>query len=320
MGNKTFDVTSVGIMVCDVFGKTIDTFPEPGTSVFFEQMEMHPGGCAYNTGVDLARLGSRVALGGLIGEDAFGDTLLEHMRREKVDCSGVCRTGLKATSFSFVMVPASGNRRIYTSFGANSLYGPEHIDTQTVLGSRILHVGGVSMMDSLDGEPLRRLLSFARDNGVKTCVDPVYRESGREKLEDCLPYLTYFMPNNEESVFITGYTDPMDQLRFYLDKGIETVVVKLGKEGCLFSNGKAAWRMGVQPVEAVDTCGAGDAFIAGFLHGAARGWEVTQCARFATTVAAFCVSAVGTTQAVPPEETVLQYLREHPLSAEEIAL
>lgn len=320
MRDKTLDVVSLGILVCDVFGRTIDRFPDQGTSLFFDQMEMHPGGCAYNTGVDLARLGSRVALGGLVGEDVFGDALLEHMRRERVDVSGVRRTQLAATSFSFVMVPASGNRRIYTSFGANRLYGPEYIDRQTILQSRILHVGGVSMMDSLDGEPLCELLRFARENGVKTCVDPVYREEGGEKLLGCLPYLSYFMPNNDESVFITGYRDPMDQLRFYLDQGIGVVVVKLGKDGCLFSDGKTAWRLGVQPVEAVDTCGAGDAFIGGFLHGAARGWTVEQCAQFATTTAAFCISAVGTTQAIPPEETVLQYLKEHPLTAVELAL
>lgn len=318
--DKTFDVLSLGILVCDVFGKTIDRFPEQGTSVFFEQLEMYPGGCAYNTGVDLARLGSRVALGGLVGEDAFGDRLLEQMHREEVDLSGVRRTSQAATSFSFVMVPTSGNRRIYTSFGANRLYGLEHIDRQAVLQSRILHVGGVSMMESLDGEPLCELLRFARENGVKTCVDPVYREEGCAKLRDCLPYLSCFMPNNDESVFITGYRDPVDQLRFYLDRGIGVVAVKMGKEGCLFSDGKTAWRLGVQPMEAVDTCGAGDAFVGGFLHGVARDWPVEQCAAFATTTAAFCVSAVGATQAIPPEKTVRQYLGEHPLTAEEIIL
>ena len=72
---KEFDIATLGILVYDVFGKSIESFPAPGTSVLFDHMSVHPGGCAYNTGIDAVRLGLKVAVMGLIGDDSFGEML-----------------------------------------------------------------------------------------------------------------------------------------------------------------------------------------------------------------------------------------------------
>ena len=68
---REIDVACLGVLVLDVFGKRIDRFPAKGTSEYFDTLEIHPGGCAYNTGVDAARLGLRVSVLGMLGADSL---------------------------------------------------------------------------------------------------------------------------------------------------------------------------------------------------------------------------------------------------------
>jgi len=97
-----YDIATLGILIVDIFGKTIEEFPSPGTSVFFDTMEVHPGGCAFNTGVDATKLGLRVSVMGMVGEDSFGDLMVKEITAEGCDASGVIRTNKAETSVSFV--------------------------------------------------------------------------------------------------------------------------------------------------------------------------------------------------------------------------
>lgn len=72
----------------DAVGKPIDTFPAKGTSVYFDSLEMHPGGCAFNTSVAAARLGLRTGVLGVVGHDVFGGLVLDTLRKEGVDTCG----------------------------------------------------------------------------------------------------------------------------------------------------------------------------------------------------------------------------------------
>ena len=173
-------------------------------------------------------------------------------------------------------------------------------------------------MPALDGSPTVELLRFARENGTLTSLDPVVRTGCAEAILPCLPHLDVFLPNCDESVCITGLSRPADQLQFYLDAGARIVGIKLGEKGCLVGNAKETVRMGVYDVPVIDTCGAGDAFVAGFLYGLLQNWDMRHCALFATATAAFCVRSIGTTTAIPPARTVLDFMehRETIVSAE----
>ena len=78
MGNsaaREMDLACLGIPVLDVCGKPVDRFPAEDTSEYFDPLEIHPGGCAYNTGGDASRLGLRVSVLGMLGADPFGDLI-----------------------------------------------------------------------------------------------------------------------------------------------------------------------------------------------------------------------------------------------------
>ena len=307
---KEIDLACLGILVLDVFGKSIDRFPAKGTSEYFDTLEIHPGGCAYNTGVDASRLGLRVSVLGMLGADSFGDLILKALVQEGVSTAGVRRSPEASTAFSFVMVPEDGQRRIYHTMGVNQIYELSDVCRDLIAGSRVFHVAGASLMPALDGLSTVDLLRFARENGTLTSLDPVVRAGCADVILPCLPYLDVFLPNCDESVLITGLSKPADQLRFYLDSGARMVGIKLGEKGCLVGNGDETVRLGVYDVPVFDTCGAGDAFVSGFLYGLLQNWDMQRCALFATATAAFCVRAIGTTTAIPSAKTVLKFVEQ----------
>jgi len=317
--SSEIDLTCAGILVLDLFGNAINAFPEKGTSLYFDTLETNPGGCAYNTGVDAARLGLRVSIQGRIGKDLFADTLIEALRREKIDAQPV-RRGDENTGFSFIMVPDDGQRRIYHTPGANTGFGPADLNLDAIRQSKVFHVAGASLMPGLDGEPTFELLRFCREHGVLTSLDPVYRENIADLIVPALPLLDIFLPNREESVHITGFAEPEDQLRFYLDRGAGIAGIKMGGDGALISNGSECFRLGVYPVEAVDTSGAGDAFIAGFIYGHLQQWSLPESARFASAAAACSVQALGATTGVPDADTVLQFMAKNEIDTTDCRL
>ena len=151
--DAVFDLACLGILVLDVFGKPIEHFPEKGTSCYFDTLEIHSGGCAYNTGVDAARLGLRVSVLGKIGSDQFGDILIKSLKREKVDVAGVSRSAKTNTAFSFIMVPLDGQRRLYHTFGVNRTYNMSDVSKDIIKQSKVFHVAGASLLPSIDGAP-----------------------------------------------------------------------------------------------------------------------------------------------------------------------
>jgi 5-dehydro-2-deoxygluconokinase len=265
----------------------------------------------------MARLGLEVSVTGIVGNDALGDLLMNYLNEEKVDISSVKKTSLAGTSFSFVMIPKNGQRRIYTSFGANGIFKKEDVNLEYIRNSGVFHIGGACMMNALDGGPEKELLEYAQANGVLTCLDPINRQETAPLLNQCLPHLDYFFPNTEESVHITGLEAPDAQLRYYIDHGVKIAGIKEGGTGCLVSDGRTIWQAGVYDVPVVDTCGAGDAFVAGFLYSVLQGWNIPESIEFASAVAALCVSGIGATSVIPDAKEVKEFIRKHSISIDE---
>jgi len=157
------------------------------------------------------------------------------------------------------------------------------------------------VMPTLDGEQTASILAKAQAAGVKTCMDTVFND----RLDDympvvgpCLPHLDMFLPSIEEAERVAGTSEPSEIVRRIHGEGVGVVVVKLGSKGSyVFGNGEEAFVPSYR-VDAVDTSGAGDCFVAGFLAGQLRGWSLVESARFGNAVAAHCVQAVGCTAGV----------------------
>ncbi len=303
---KSIDLTCLGILVLDALGKTINEFPAEGTSAYFDSMQLLPGGCAYNTGVDAKRLGLTVSIQGKVGNDSFGNVVLDFLKKENISTDKIAR-GKESTAFSFIMIPDSGQRRIYNTQGANKTFCLDDIDFDSIKDSKVMHIGGSSLMPKLDGTPTIELLKFCKENNVITSMDPVFKTGIADVIVPALPYLDLFLPNTEESEHITGFINAEDQLNFYLDKGVGIAGIKMGEKGALISNGKEKFELGIYKVQVDDTCGAGDAFIAGFIYGMLNEWELYAIAKFATATAAHCVTSDGATSGVTDAGRIIKF-------------
>jgi sugar/nucleoside kinase (ribokinase family) len=308
------DVVCVGILVADVVGKPVDSLPVRGKLQLAEQMELHTGGCAVNTAVALAKIGVSTAGIGKVGEDGFGDFMVSALAGQGIETSGVARTSLANTSATMVMVHSDGERSFIHYLGANAEFRDDDVDFTLVKQSRVAHIGGSFLMPAFDGAPTADLLRRARAAGVTTSLDTAWDSRGgwMQVLAPCLPHLDYFIPSIEEARMITGEKTPESIASSLIDRGVGTVGLKMGADGCFVQNREITLRIAPHPVPVVDALGAGDSFAAGFLTGIVKGWDLEKTARFANAVGALSVTALGASTGIRTLEETLSFM-EHGL-------
>lgn len=301
-------VVCLGILVADVVGKPIESFPPRGTLATVERMELHAGGCAANTGISLSRLGVPTAVLGKVGADGFGEFLLSTLAKNGVGVSGVVVDPTASTSATMVAVHADGERTFLHHTGANASYAAADVDWPEIEAASILHIAGPFLMQRFIGSGCADVLRQAKALGRVTTLDTVWDFTGRwmETLAPSLPFLDYALPSLEEAKHITGQKTPRDIAQVFLDHGVGTVGLKMGEAGAYIrTSGGVELTLPPLRVEVVDALGAGDAWVAGFLCGLTHGWDLERTARFANAVGACCVGALGATTGIRSlEETV----------------
>ncbi len=307
------DIVCLGIMVADALGRPIDHIPDKGRLALFDQMELHTGGCAVNTGLAMAKLGNDVTIVGKVGNDGFGEFLINEIERGGASAAGVVRGTDASTSFTFIMIASDGERRFLHTMGANATLCLDDIDMDIVRGAKILHVAGSYLMSTFDGEQTAEVLRQAKDAGVTTSLDTAFNDRTEDwpgTIKPSLPHLDYFLPSIEEAEQISGYADPKDMARCFREWGAKAVGIKLGRKGCYVLSDDVEVRLPIYRVKTVDCSGAGDSWVAGFLTGVLKGWPLEKCAKFGNASAAHCVQAVGCTTGVKSFEETLAFLRE----------
>jgi len=304
------DVICLGILVTDVLARPVERFPERGKLVLVDRMEMHIGGCAANTGIGLSKLGVPTGVMGKVGRDGFGDFVLETLQQHKVDTRGVGRDRTAATSGTMVLIHDDGERSFIHQIGANATLQETELELDLLQGAKLLHVAGAFLMPGFDGAPMASVLRRAKSQGLTTALDTAWDSSGQwmDLIGEALPHVDYFLPSYEEARELAGCDEPREIAQRFLGLGVQVVALKLGEQGCLVTTADAEVRVPIFPVKAIDATGAGDSFVAGFLAGVLRGWQVERCARLGNAVGACCVQAIGTTTGIRSfEETVEQF-------------
>jgi len=306
------EVLCVGQLAADVLVRPVGRFDFGGDTQRVELIELSNGGDALNVAIGLSRLGCRVGFVGRIGADHWGDHLASVIEGERIDRRGLTRTAEASTCAVIVLISSTGERTFLYRGGANDLFGPEDVDPALVAEASIVHVGGTYLLPRFDGEGAAALFAAARAQGHRTSMDVTWDTRGRwlETIRPCLPHLSFFLPSIREAREITGRQSPEEMARFLQDCGVENVVIKLGAEGCQVQpEGRKGFRCPAYRAQAVDTTGAGDSFVAGFLTGLVRGWRLSECARLACAVAALNIQKVGATAGLPSYEEACRFMR-----------
>ena len=300
------DVVCLGILVADAIARPVDDVPPRGALELVDEISLHGGGCALNTASALVRLGLEAAVVGKVGADPFGDFILQLLDERGVDRRGVLRDSAVSTSATVVLVDSAGERTFLHLPGANGQLRREELDEGVLFSGSALHVAGALVMPELDGSSTANVLEEAKGRGLTTSLDTVWDATGRwERLLPSLPYLDLFVPSLAEGSAISREGEPESVAAWLRERGVGTVALKLGADGCFVSSDEFEGFVAAPAVEAIDGTGAGDAFAAGLLYGHLAGWPLERAAALANAAGALAATAVGAVEGVRGLEETL---------------
>jgi fructokinase len=269
------DIITLGELLIDM---TQDGIDEQGNGRF----TAYPGGAPANVAVAAARLGADTGFIGKVGDDSFGRSLAETLRKEGVNTDGLFVSDSVPTTMAIVSVDASGEREFsfYRNPGADTQLTTEEavsvIENDLPL---ILHAGSLSMTTSPSREACEEALRFAKERGVIISYDPNYRaalwdteENAVAMMKKLLPLADILKVSDEEMLMLTGTEDFEEGSLVLSGYGPRLVLVTLGSQGVFVRYGEYAEVVPGFRVKVADTNGAGDTFLGAMLAQiAARG-------------------------------------------------
>ena len=284
----TVEVVVIGSANADVVVR-VERRPGPGETVLGSDTVLAAGGKGANAAVAAALQEARVALLGAVGDDQHGELLRESMGTAGVDLDLVRKVD-RPTGAAYITVTPDGENTIVVSPGANSAVDVEQVEAaqNTIAGAKVLLASLEVPLPAVE-----RAVALAAEAGVR----PVLNLSPVAKLtEQTLAALDPLVVNEHEAQWLLdGGTD----LAKLLDLGPRSAVVTLGSRGALVIDRAGRAEVASPTVTAVDTTGAGDAFVGALVTQLAAGDDLVAAARRAVRVAAVSVTRRGAQSSYP---------------------
>jgi sugar/nucleoside kinase (ribokinase family) len=308
-------VITFGLHIADVLGRYVTDIP-PGQGLdVIEEIRITVAGTAAATAVDLAKLGVDVATVGAVGCDALGAYIRQAMADAGVNTQALKTVNDVQTSATILPIRPDGSRPALHVVGANSRLKVEDLPEAELADLQVFHLGGLGLMDGVDGEPAAGLLRRMRELGVTTTADclPTGHDSGYDALLPVLPYVDYFFPSYEDALMIAGSVTRQDAIDYFLDQGIGTLVITMGGEGVSISRrGSSEIRLPAYEVDVVDTTGCGDAFSAGFIVGLLDGLSPTEASEFGLATGSMVAIGLGSDAGIVDRASVEEFRAKTP--------
>lgn len=282
--------------------------------------EQNPGGAPANVASCIAKLGGKTAFIGKVGKDIFGSFISKFLEDYGVDVSGLKISDTYNTTLAFVKIDENGERSFcfYRNPGADISLEPSDIDYKLIDMSKVFHFGSLSMTNEPSKSATLKALEYAKNKQHIISFDPNLRPSlwdslshALDEIKSVLNRVDILKVSEDELEFITGVKDFEKGSKILYDQyGINIILVTRGSNGCYyrhkdFTGSKPAFKN----LKTVDTTGAGDAFLGGFLYFVlSKGMcEVSNIdislletsIIFASAVAAICTTRRGAIPAMP---------------------
>jgi len=294
------DVFVVGSINQD-FVLSVERRPAPGETVTDARLATHNGGKGANQAAAAALLGASVTFLGRVGDDGFGGPLVRSLADKGVDTSLVREVPDYSTGAAFITVTPDGENAITVAPGANRRLTPEDVDdaSKSIGEAKVL----VVQME-VPPEAVGRAVEVAAGSGTRALVNlaPPF-EVPRSLLEKLDPLVI----NEHEAAFLLGESvegvdGAIDAVPKLLSLGPASVVITVGEDGAVFSGGEPAQHLTAPTVKAVDTTGAGDAFVGALAAKLADDVPLEGAVAYAVQAGAAAVTEEGAQGALPTPE------------------
>lgn len=305
-------ILCVGLMVCDLLIKPVTRETLSADSAKAEAIRMLVGGDAFNVASNLSALGTETTLYSAVGEDAFGAFALDYAEKLGVSTQWI-KTTDGPTSVTAVLIHPDGERSFVVQRGASHELKERQISDDLLRQYDLLYIGSACGIPGLDGEGLTKLLHRAKVLDCKTAMDITGNPTRRSaaQLLPALPNLDFFLPSAYEAMDLSGWDSPGKAADYFHEKGVPVVAVKMGGQGALLSAGGKQEVFPAYEGPVVDTTGAGDAFVAGFLAALSRGESLPGCVQIGNGAGAKCVERLGSSGTLPAYQELISFTGLH---------
>ena len=300
-----FDLLVLGDVNPDIVLRGGDVEPAFGQAErIVDQAHLTIGGSGAILACGAARLGLRVALAGVVGNDLFGRFMAQELQARGVETRGLTVDPTRPTGLTVVLSKID-DRAMLTAAGTIGDLRASLIDPDLLSAAEHVHVSSYFLQRGLAAD-LPEVFRQLHAAGSTTSIDPNWDPSDEWDggLLSLLADVDVFLPNAMEAMRLTRTSD-LDQAIERLRSRAETVVVKVGSKGAVAAHPGGVVRAPGLPVPVVDTTGSGDSFDAGFLAGSIKGEPLERCLAIGNACGALSALASGGTDGQPTMEEAI---------------
>lgn len=271
--------------------------PLPGETVLGEFFFMNAGGKGANQAIAATRLGGNTILVTKVGNDIFGKQTIEGLKKDNINTDYVFVDEQAPSGTALIILNQEGENSIVVVPGANANLLPSDIEKITDLSDAEI----ILMQLEIPMETIEFVAKKAKLNHQKVIINPAPAQSLSDNLLHGLYLIT---PNETEATLLTGIKVVDEQTashaaRFFLNKGVENVIITLGKEGAYFENCILSLKIPAQATEALDTTAAGDTFCGALTVAILEKMDWKKAIKFAVKAASISVTRLGAQSSVP---------------------
>lgn len=307
---KKIDVLVAGELNVDLILNQIAEMPQIGREIIARNMTLTLGSSSAIFASNISTLGVRTAFVGKLGQDVFGDLVINSLAKKKVNTCFILQSDDMKTGATIVLNYGE-DRAMVTHPGAMECLSEKDISDSMLTVSGHLHVSSVFLQKKLKKD-IVKLFSRAKRLGLTTSLDVQWDPDEKWDLDfsELLPVVDVFLPNKQELEAITGHKDIKEALKSIKDI-TNTVAVKMGNKGSWgLRNGEI---IKVDPFlnkQVVDAIGAGDSFNAGFISRFIKSESLESCLKFGNLTGAINTTSSGGTGAFEDLETIKRTAKE----------
>ena len=292
------DISVLGIFVADI-SFSGPKIPSVGETILGNKYNVGPGGKGCNQAIAIARLGGKVNFISKIGKDSYGELALNTLKKNNINIENIIQDEKLQTGVAGILVDQnSGKNAINVIVGAPSSLKVSEIEKQINLikSSKIF----LTQLE-VPKDVTLHCLKTAKENGCITILNPA---PASEISKEFYNNIDFFTPNETEAEFYTGIKITNEQeakqaAEKLLNLGIKKVIITLGEKGLFYTDGKEEIYLKANPVKAIDTTGAGDAFNGGLAFGLSKDKPIRECLELANKVAGISTTKLGAGDAMP---------------------
>lgn len=285
----------------------MEQLPKAGETVLGNSILYIPGGKGANQACAAARLGGQTAMLGVVGQDSFGQALLENLHRAGVDTRGLEHRG-EVTGMAVIQVDRRGENNIVVLPGANAHCTADYLQRHT---QSLAHCGFVLLQMEIPQEACFYAVRKAKALGKTVLLNPAPAPESLPR--DLLPLVDFLTPNETELARLSGL--PCGSLpeckaaaQKLLELGTGAVLVTLGGAGALLVQPGQCLHFPAEKIQPVDTTAAGDCFNAAFTVALAEGMPLADAVPFANCAAGISVTRKGAQSSLPTRQEVADRL------------